>query len=135
MWMPLHAKQKITKLMTILLVQDTVTFLNMYPSKNGISSDLRPAAIILGSPNPDYKKLSIAFVAYEKVCIGTTNSTKYRTVGEIVLHPEYERSGKYFMSLDTGKHLYAYISSTHRWWGATLVPHQLCKCHSFSNCQ
>ena len=69
--------------MTILLVQDTVTFLNMYPSKNGISSDLRPAAIILGSPNPDYKKLSIAFVAYEKVCIGTTNSTKYRTVGEI----------------------------------------------------
>ena len=73
--------------MTILLVQDTVTFLNMYPSKNGISSDLSPAAIILGSPNLDYNKLRITFVAYAQVCIGTTNSTKYRTVGAIVLHP------------------------------------------------
>ena len=34
--------------MTRSLVQDTITCLNMFPYKNGISSDLSPAAIILG---------------------------------------------------------------------------------------
>ena len=57
MWLPLHSIKKFTKLMTRSLVQDMVTFLNRLPSKNGISRDLRPSVIILGSPNPDYSKL------------------------------------------------------------------------------
>ena len=72
--------KKITKLITGSLVQDMVAFLNMFLYKNVISSDLSPAAIILGSPNPDYNKLRITFVSYEQVCIVTTNSTKQRTV-------------------------------------------------------
>ena len=41
-----------------------INCLNMFPSKNGISSNLNPAAIILGSPNLDYNKLGVTFGAY-----------------------------------------------------------------------
>ena len=44
-----------------------VTCLNTFPSKNGISSDLSPAAIILGYPSIDYIKLKITFGAYVQV--------------------------------------------------------------------
>ena len=44
-----------------------VTCLNMFPFKNGISNDLSSAAIILGSPNPDYKNIIITFGAYSQV--------------------------------------------------------------------
>ena len=74
--------------MTIFLIQDMVTCLNIFPSRNGISSDLGPEAIILGSPIPDYNKLRIAFGSYAKLYIGTTNIAKQRTVGEIILCPE-----------------------------------------------
>ena len=46
----------------------------MFPFKNGISSDLNPEAIILGSPNPDYNKLKTTFGEYAQVYIGTANS-------------------------------------------------------------
>ena len=85
--MPLYAIQKLTKLMKISLVQDMVTCLKCLSSKNGISSDHSPEAIILGSFNPDYNKKSITFGAYAKVYIGTTNSTKQRKVGTIALCP------------------------------------------------
>ena len=79
------------------------------PIQNGISSDLAPASIILGSPNPDYKKLRITFGAYSQVYIGTTKSTKQRTVGSISLRPENERGGYYFMYLSTGKQIHDLI--------------------------
>ena len=72
-------------------------------TKNGISSDLRPTAIILGSPNSDYNKVKITFEAYAQVYIGTTNSTKQITVEVITLRPENEWGGYYFMSLFIGK--------------------------------
>ena len=64
-----------------------ITCLNMFPSKNLISSNLIPAAIILGSPNTYYNKPNITFGAYVQVYIGTNNSTKQITLGEIVLRP------------------------------------------------
>ena len=86
-----------------------ITCLNMFPSKNGISSILSPAAIILGSPNLDYNKIKITFRAYEQVYIGTNNSTKKITVGAIALRPENEWNGYYSMSLATGKNLHDFI--------------------------
>ena len=65
----------------------------MFRSKNGISGDLSPVSIILGSRNPDYNKLKIIFVAYAQVYIGTTNSTKQISVGAIALRPANERGG------------------------------------------
>ena len=79
--------KKFTKLITRSLVQDMITCLNMFPSKNGITSNIIPSAIILGSPNPDYNKLEIKFGLYAQVYIGTTNSTKQITVGVISLRP------------------------------------------------
>ena len=70
-----------------------VTYLNMFPSKNGTSNDLIPSSIILGYPNPDYNKLKIVFVAYSQVYIGTTNNTKQRTVVSIAICSENERVG------------------------------------------
>ena len=64
----------------------------MFPYKNGISSDLIPEAIILGSPNTDYNQLKITLGSYTQVYIGTTNSTNWRTVREISLSPENQRS-------------------------------------------
>ena len=87
MWMSLRALQKITKLMTRSLVQYMITCLNMFPSQNGISSDLSPAAIVLGSPNTYYNKLNIKFGEHSQIYIGITNSTNYRTVGAIALRP------------------------------------------------
>ena len=80
-----------------------INCLNMLTSKNGISSNLSQEAIILGSPNPNYNKLRITFVAYAQFYIGTTNSNKYITVGAIVLRPANEWGRYYFMSLATGK--------------------------------
>ena len=64
-----------------------ITCLNVFQSKNGISIDLSPAAIILGSRNPDYNKLKIIFGAYAQVYIGNNNNTKQRTVEAIALRP------------------------------------------------
>ena len=59
--------KKFTKLMTRYLVQDMITLLNMFPYKNGISSNLRSAATILGYKNPYFNKLKITFGAYAHV--------------------------------------------------------------------
>ena len=55
--------------------------------ENGVSIDLTTAEIITGSPNSNYNNIRIIFRAYTQVDIGTTNSTKQRTVGAISLHP------------------------------------------------
>ena len=89
--------------MMISLVQDMITCLNMFPSKNVISSNLRPSAIILGSPNLDYNKLKITFGAYAQFYIGTTNIIKQITVGEIPIIPANNWGGYYFMYLSNGK--------------------------------
>ena len=53
--------KKSLKSMTIYLLQDMITCLNISPSKNRISSDLSQSAIVIGSPNTDYNKLKVTF--------------------------------------------------------------------------
>ena len=86
-----------------------ITCLNMFPYKNGVSSNLVPAAIILGLSNLYYNNMKITFGAYSQVYIGTTNSKKQRTVGVITLRAENERGGYWFMSLATGKQIHDFI--------------------------
>ena len=62
-----------------------ITCLDIFPSKNGISSNLNPVDISLGSTNPGCNKLKITFGAYAQVYIGTNSSTKQGTVGSIAL--------------------------------------------------
>ena len=87
MWISLHTLQEIQKLVTISMVQDMITYLNMFPSKSGIPSNLSTASIILRSMNPDYNKLKIIFGAYAQFYIGIINSINQIIVGEIALHP------------------------------------------------
>ena len=109
MWISLHTIQEIHKVNGEISGTRHDNFLKMFQSKNGISSDLIPEAIILGSPNPDYNKLTITFGAYAQVYIGTTNSTKHRTVWTIALITENERGGYFFMYLATVKQIHDFI--------------------------
>ena len=109
MRMSLNTLQEIYKINDEILGKIHDNFFNILPPKNGISSNLIPAAIILGSPNPYYNELKIIFVAYVQVCIGNTNSTKYIKLGTISLRPSNEQGGYYFMYLATGKYLHLYI--------------------------
>ena len=109
MWMSIHILQEIHNINDEIYGTRYDNLFIYVPIQNGISSDLSPAAIILVSPNPDYNKLKITFGAYAQVYIGTTNSTKQRTVGEIALIPANERGRYYFVSLATGKQLHAFI--------------------------
>ena len=86
-----------------------ISCLIKFPSKNGISSELSPAAIILVSLNPDFNKLRITFEAYAQVYKGNKNSTEQRTVGAISPRIANERGGYYFMSLATGEKLHDFI--------------------------
>ena len=85
-----------------------ITCLNMFPYKNGISRYLSPAAIILGSPNPDYIKLKITFGSYAQIYIGTKNVIKHRMVGfiSLILDEEWGGGGGCFMYLATGKYIH-----------------------------
>jgi KUP system potassium uptake protein len=94
--------------MTQSVVENTVSWLNAFAAKDGVSKTLSPAAIILGTPNPDCKNLKITFGSYAQVYESTTNTTKARSIGAIALKPSNERGGYYFMSLSTGKRLHCY---------------------------
>ena len=80
-----------------------MTCLNMFTSKNGISRNLIPEAIILGYPKTDYNKLNTTFGAYAQVYICNTTITKQKMVGAITLSPENKCGRYYFMPLSTGK--------------------------------
>ena len=69
---------------------------------------MSPAAIVLGSPKPDYTKLKITFGAYAQVYDSTTNTTKSRSIGAVALKPSNKRGSYYFMSLSTGKRIHCY---------------------------
>ena len=91
MWISLHNLQEIHKINDKLSGSRHDNLFNMFPSKHWISSDLIPAAIILGSPNLYYNILGIIFGAYAQVYIVTNNSTKHITVVVIALRPANER--------------------------------------------
>ena len=81
----------------------------MFTYKNGISNNLNPEEIIMGSQNLDHNKLKIKFGSYAQVYICTTNKTNQTIVGEISLRSESEWGGYYFMSLAIGRQVHSYI--------------------------
>ena len=98
-----------TTLITRSLVQDMLTCLNLFPSKNGISSDLVPVAILRGSPNLYYNKLKITFGAYVHIYIGITNRTKQRKVVTIAMRPANKKVWTIFHVASQWKQPHKYI--------------------------
>ena len=102
--------------MTRHLLQDMITWLNMFSLKNGISSNLILAAITLGSHNPDYNNLNIKLRAYVQVYICNNYSTKQRKLVEIALSPGKTGRILFFVPShwETAPRLHM-DGTTHRW--------------------
>ena len=58
------------------VIQDSIYWLNAFPSDNGLSDTLSTASIVQGSPNPNCDKLTIDLGSYAKLHTGTKNTTK-----------------------------------------------------------
>ncbi len=100
--------KRITKLMTQSMIEWLITCLNNFPSKEGISRNMSPAAIVLGRGKPDCKQLKISIGSYAEVYETTKNTMRPRSVAAIALRPSNDRGGYYFQSLRTGKRIHAY---------------------------
>ena len=100
--------RKFTKLMTTMLVEYALYWLNAIPPPTGISKHVSPATIIQGKTKPDFKYRHLPFGTYCMIYISTKNNMKARSVPGIALAPSNEWGGHYFMSLLSGKRVHGY---------------------------
>jgi len=90
-----------------------VHYLNIFPSKFGVSTELSPETIITGFPPPYYNKLKIELGSYAHVfdAPSPSNTPISRTHGAIALGATGNPGGAfYFLSLASGE-----ILSRHQW--------------------
>ena len=100
-----------TRTMVSGLVIRVVQSLNELPSENGISPELSPQTLIMGSPPPSFGDITeLAYGDYVHTALGATGSTtESRTIGAIALFPSRNSSKSwYFMSLETGYIVHRY---------------------------
>ena len=97
-----------TSLMVQHLVESRVSWLNRFPSKNGVSDSLSPASIVLGHSKPDMSIKRIPFGSYALVYTQTSNDMKSRSVPSIALSEANEKGGHFFMSLYTGQKIHGF---------------------------
>ena len=88
-----------TSLMVQHLVSSRVSWLNRFPSKNGVSQSISPAGIVVGLPKPDMSINRIPFGSYAIAYTQTSNDMKTRGVPAIALSESNEKGGHYFLSL------------------------------------
>ncbi len=106
-WVSLPYK-KVPKLMIDECLTMVTTCLNDFPSKNGISTTMSPASIVLGRGKIDGNNLKATFGRYYEVYCGTDNTNKERRTSAICLRPSNSQGGYYFMNLHTGKKIHGY---------------------------
>ena len=97
-----------TKLMTLMLVEFVLYWVNAIPAADGFSKHTSPSTIVKGLPKPDFRHKHLAFGSYCMTYIGTKNNMKARSIPTISLAPSNQWGGHYFMSLITGKRVHAY---------------------------
>ncbi len=99
--------KRYTKIMIQSLIETAVHWLNSFPSDDGVSTTLSPAAIVEGRPPPDFSMNKILFGAAAIVFTTTRNTMQQRGERAIALR-ETDRTGHYrFMSLDTGRTIHS----------------------------
>ena len=106
-WIALPFK-KVPKIMVDDCLTMVITCINNFPSKNGISTTLSPANIVLGRNKIDANNLTATFGRYYEVFCGTDNTNKERRISAICLRPSNEQGGYYFMNVNTGKRIHGY---------------------------
>ena len=90
-----------------------VHFLNIFPGKHGLSTELSPETIMTGSPPLDYNKFRIEFGSYAQVfdAPSPSNTPRSRTHGAIALGATGNAGGAcYFLSLASGD-----VLMRHQW--------------------
>ena len=95
------------------LMMHDVHYLNIFPLKYGVSTELSPETIMTGFPPPDYNKLKIEFGSDAQVfdAHSPSNTPLSCTHGAIVLVETRNADGAfYFLSLASGE-----ILSQHQW--------------------
>ena len=102
--------KKFPKLMVMSSLEANITWINLFPKKNGISKTLGPSAIVLGTPKIYFTQATLQPGSYVhcKIKARSTNNTKTRIVAAITLRGSNERGGHYFMYLKTGRQLHSY---------------------------
>jgi hypothetical protein len=106
-WVSLPYK-KVPKLMIDECLTMVTTCLNDFPSKNGISTTMSPASIVLGRGKIDGNNLKATFGRYYEVYCGTDSTNKERRTSAICLRPSNSQGGYYFMNLHTGRKIHGY---------------------------
>ena len=106
-WVTLPFK-KAPKLMVDECLTMVVTCLNDFPNKNGISTTLSPASIVLGRGKINGNNLKAIFRRYYEVYCGTDNTNKERRISAICLRPSNNQGGYYFMNVETGRKIHGY---------------------------
>ena len=102
--------KKCPKLMVVSSLEANITWINVYPKKNGISKTLSTSAIVLGTKKIYAIHTTVqpgSYVHYKIKAI-STNNTKTRITEAIKLRRSNERGGHYFMSLNTVHRLNSY---------------------------
>jgi len=92
-------------------VISAVQALNQIPSLNGLSKDLSPESLVVGTPPPSFRQLTeLTFGEYVQTKAGKTDSTNAsRTVGVIALYPARNSSNSwYLINLLTGSAIHQY---------------------------
>ena len=103
-WSRLPYRQKLPRIIVIELVRQTITWLNSFPPKGGVSATLSPRVILTGVKMDFNKHCRLPFGDYAQVYDTTDNTMQERTVGSICLGPSYNLQGGYnFMKLTTGR--------------------------------
>lgn len=103
--------RRIPRLMVIRMVSNALFWINAFPHKDGVSSNLSPSFILTGKQLDFAKHVRAEFGAYVQTHEEHTNDINARTLGAICLGPSgNEQGGNFFMSLATGKHIHRHRS-------------------------
>ena len=90
------------------LVEYTIYWINVFPSRSGASKTMSPSNIILGRARPNFNYSQIEYGAYAMVFSGTANNMSAQGIPCIALKPSNEIGGYYFMSLLSEKRVNTY---------------------------
>ena len=79
--------KKFPKLMVVSYLEANITWINLFPKKNGIYKTLSPSEIVLGTPKIDatHDTLQPGSYVHCKIKARITNNTKTRNLAEITL--------------------------------------------------
>ena len=96
--------KKFPKLMVVSSLEADITWLDIFPKKNGTYKKLSPSEIVLGTSKIDTTRaiLQPGLYVYCKFKVIITNSIKTRSVVEITLRRSNECGGHCLISLKTG---------------------------------